>query len=232
MTDDANYDDIAALVRAKTKAQAVIVMVFDGKRGDGMAVNVRGGHALSEADKEQLILDAFRSRTNVAMQKDLGVAPRDVAPAEGELKGPPQLRQHRGSTDDADQALLRVTIGDELEAVLKKYEVGGVLLLVSRSAAAWRSVFPTWCGLQPDPEAVLRLRMSSKTPEAQDDANCTMHLIACVREMCSDYANFYGRLWRQAADALKAQGATIEHTPLARANAVGGRPDPLGGSIE
>jgi hypothetical protein len=59
-----------------------------------------------------------------------------------------------------------------------------------------------------------------------------MHFIACMREMCSDHANFYGRLWRQAADALKAQGATIEHTPLGKMDVVGGRPDPLGGKVE
>jgi Asp-tRNA(Asn)/Glu-tRNA(Gln) amidotransferase A subunit family amidase len=50
--------------------------------------------------------------------------------------------------------------------------------------------------------------------------------------MCSDYANFYGRLWRQAVDALKAQGATVEHVRLGKVPAVGGRPDPMGGKVE
>jgi hypothetical protein len=229
MTDDANYDDVAALVRHKTKAQAVVVMVIDGKRGSGMAVGVRNGHTLSPAERDQMMLDVMRSHGSAAMQRDLGVEPRAVAPAAGE-KGLPQLRQHRGPNDGDDQVLLRQIIGDELEAVLKKYEVGGVLLLVSRTAAAWRSVFPAWCGLQPDPVHVLRLRMGTKVPEV--DADATMQLIASVREMCSDYANFYGRLWRQAVDALKAQGATVEHVPLGQANAVGGRPDPMGGKVE
>lgn len=230
--DDANYDDIAALVRHKTKAQAVLLMVIDGKRGSGMAATVRGNHSLSEADKENLMLELFQKRGASAMQKDLGVAPRAVAPAQGEIKSAPKLELHRHATDSEDQVLLRQVIGDEVEAVLKKYDVGGALMLVSRDSASWRSVFPSWCGLQPDPVTVLRLRMSSKTPEAQRDADCTMHFIATLREMCSDYANFYGRLWRQAVDALKVQGGTVEHRPLAKADAVGGRPDPMGGGVE
>jgi hypothetical protein len=95
---EANYDDAAALVRVKTKAQAVIVMVIDGKRGSGWAVNVRGAQ-LTEADKEQLFLDVVRSRQSAAMQKDLGVAPRNVAPAEGErcaaAAASPRLKRRR-----------------------------------------------------------------------------------------------------------------------------------------
>jgi len=233
MTYDAgNYDDIAALVRHKTQARAVMVVVIDGKRGGGMAVCARGGGAMSEADKMQMMLDMFRSHESAAVAADLGLEPRGVAPAEGEVKGPPRMRQHRGLNDDDDQMHLRQVVGDELEAVLRKYDAGGVLLLSSRTAAAWRSVFPSWCGLQPDPQAVLRLRINSRTPEAQANADATMHFIAAVREMCSDYANFYGRLWRQAVDALKAQGAEVEHTPLGRAPGVGGRPDPMGGKVE
>lgn len=229
--DDANYDDLAALVRHKAMAEAVVMFVVGGKRGSGTAVVVKG-HTLSEGEKESLMMDLFQKQGAAALQGSLGVAPRDIAPAEGEIKGLPKMQHHRYPSDSDDQVLLRETVGDELEAVCKKYDVGGAFTLVSRECAAWRSVFPSWCGLQPDPVTVLRVRMSSKTPEDARNADSTMHFIGAVRELASDYASLYGRIWRQVADTLKSQGATIEHRNLARADAVGGRPDPLGGKVQ
>lgn len=229
--DEATYDDMAALVRHRTKATAVLVFVIDGKRGSGQAVNVRGG-SLTEADKDKLMLDIVRVHASKAEQRAKGVEPRGVLPATGEVKGLPKLHEHSSPNDDPEQAHLRGPVADEIEAVCKKYDVGGVLLLVSKTSASWRSVFPSWCGLQPDPVHVLRLRMNSRTPEAKENADSTMHFIATVREMCSDYANFYGRLWRQAVDAIKAQGGAVEHAPHGGGKGVGGRPDPMGGGVE
>lgn len=39
---DADYNDIGALVRHKTEANVVVVVVVDGKRGSGFSVRVRG----------------------------------------------------------------------------------------------------------------------------------------------------------------------------------------------
>jgi hypothetical protein len=224
---EGNYDDIAALVRHKTQAQAVVVMVFGGKRGNGHAIRV-AGKALTREESDALFSDIMRNAMGSAEQRRLGMAKREVAPAGGEPVSPPKLQWHHPHDDDA-QRLLRESVADEIESVCKKYGVGGVMLLCSRTAAAWRTIFPEWCGLQPDPVHVLRLRMSSSKP---DDASCTLAFIANIREMCSDYANLYGRLWRQAVDALHAQGATVEHHPWNDGATVGGRPDPMGGKVE
>lgn len=176
-----------------------------------------------------MLVELLQGRAARAQQRRLGVEPRDVPPAQGEIKGLPNLDLHHPN-DNPEQAHLRTVVADELEALCQKYEVGGVFALVSREAAAWRSVFPAWGGIVPDPVHGMRVRFSSK--DGDDRGSLTMHFIAAVREMCSDYANFYGRLWRQVADVLKAQGATIEHTPIGAARTVGGRPDPLGGQTE
>lgn len=228
MTRQANYDDVAALVRKRTEAEAVLVVVIGGKRGGGMAVQVRGKH-LTDAEREDVILAIMRGQMTEAAQRQLGLEARDVAPAGGEIKGPPKLGAHHPN-DNPEQAYLRVAVADELEAVCKKYDVGGVFALVGRQAAAWRTVFPTWVGIQPDPEHVLRVKFSSR--DGDDVGSNTMFYIGAVREMCSDYANLFGRLWRQVSDTLRAQGATIEHTPLGAARTVGGRPDPLGGQSD
>lgn len=131
--------------------------------------------------------------------------------------------------DTDDQKHLREVISAEIKAVMDKYEVGGAVLLASRDSASWLTVFPVWSGLQPDPVHGMRLRINSKTPEAQANADATLGLIMNIRDMCSDYANFYGRFFRQAKDALATQGATIEHEAF---DADGNRPDPMGGKVE
>lgn len=225
-----DYSDVAALVRQKTQANAVVLMVFGGKRGSGTAVRVQGKQ-LSAEESDQLFVEILQNSMASAEQRKLGLAKRDVAPAGGDLRSAPKLGTHQPNDSD-DQRLLREVIADEVEAVFKKYDVSGAVMLCSRTAAAWRSIFASWSGLQPDPVHVLRLRMRSKTHEDQENGESTMHMIASLREMCSDYANLYGRLWRQAVDALRAQGATVEHRPWNDGETVGGRPDPLGGKVE
>jgi hypothetical protein len=120
-------------------------------------------------------------------------------------------------TDDTDQKRLRQTISDEIHAIMDKHGVGGVVMLVSRESASWRMVFPDWSGLQPDPSqpgTPLRLRLSSKTPEARQAADSTMHLIASIRDMSSDCVNAFGRLFRAAELELQKQGSGIDHKPF------------------
>jgi hypothetical protein len=229
MTADANYDDLAALIRHKADAQAVLLFVVDGKRGSGVAVYGRGRGALSGAQRDDMMLAMFRGQMSEAEQKRMGVVPRDVPPAEGEVKGLPKLEQHSLPTDAPEQAHLRLQVADEVEAVFRKYDVGGTVLLISKVASAWRTILPPWIGLKPDPVHVLRVKTSSKNPGETD---LTLHFIACVREMSSDYANFYGRIWRQVVSALEKQGAIVEHMPLGEKVGVGGRPDPLGGKVD
>ena len=131
--------------------------------------------------------------------------------------------------DTDDQKHLREVVSAEIKAIMDKHEVGGAVLLASRESASWLTVFPVWSGLQLDPVHGMRLRINSKTPESQAVANATMGLIMNIREMCSDYANLYGRLFRQAKDALAQQGSTIEHTSFEDGE---GRPDPMGGRVE
>lgn len=140
------------------------------------------------------------------------------------------MTKKRTEHDDDGQRFLREQVAEEIKEILTKHNLGGVVLLVSETAASWTTVHPKWSGLQPDPVYGVRLRMGRKVPHVNTDA--TMHLIASIREMCGDYSNFYGRLWRMAVDALTKSGVTVEHKPLARRESVGGRPDPFGGETE
>lgn len=118
---------------------------------------------------------------------------------------------------DEHRRHLEEVVIPELRAVMAKHEVGGVLLLAGREASAWRIVMPAWSGLQledaPDGsgKAYARLRLNSRTPEARAQSNSTLGMIAHVRDMASDVTNLYGALLRQAKDALKAQGASVNY---------------------
>jgi hypothetical protein len=116
--------------------------------------------------------------------------------------------------NDNDQNRLRNLVSAELKAVLDKHDVAGVVLVISRDSAAWLTVFPKWSGLQRDPVHGARLRINSKTPEAKAQGDSTMHMIVSIRDMCGEYHNVFGRMFRQARDALRAQGAVVEHKPF------------------
>lgn len=227
---EGNYDDLAALVRHKAEAEMVLLVIIDGKRGSGSAVRVKG-RDLSLEEQDEMFADTMRNVSVRAKQRQLGIDARGVKPAPkpgDEIKGTPKLHAHVPDDSEA-QRLIRDQVSGELEAVCKRYDVGGAFILVSKDAASWRSVFPSWCGLQPDPVHVLRLRLRSHTPEERENSDSTMHFVAAMREMCSEYANLYGRIWRQAVDALKAKGATVEHASWDKRAS---RIDPLGGEIE
>lgn len=127
--------------------------------------------------------------------------------------------------DTEDQKRLRVTVADEIQAVMDKHEVGGVVLLCSRESAAVHGV-----GLQPRPgredkSPGARLRIHSRTLESRAQADSTMGLIANLREMSADVANLFGHLWRAAKRELERQGAEIEHEPFSGTRGIfpGGR---------
>lgn len=109
---------------------------------------------------------------------------------------------------------LRVTVGDELEAVMKRHGVGGIVLLSSTSASSWRFVFPEWSCMQPDEKYGMRLRANSKEPGTHERLEATMHMIGSLRDMAADFGNVMGRMFRITRDALEAQGAVVEHHPF------------------
>lgn len=118
--------------------------------------------------------------------------------------------------NDEEERRLRVTVSDEIQAVMDRHQVGGVVLLSSPIASSWRIVFPKWSGLQYDPQSgEMRLRLNSREPGAQEKANATVGHIACLRDMASDCANIFGRVYRTAKAALEQQGCVVEHTPFA-----------------
>lgn len=128
-----------------------------------------------------------------------------------------------------DRQRLTEVVHAEIEAVMKKHDVGGVVLVVSPESAAWLTVLPNWSGLQPDAVHGLRVQLSSRDRNAHDRAEATKHLIACIKDMCGDYANFYGRMFRQVKAAIEASGGVVEHVAFKDA---AHRPDPMGGKVD
>jgi hypothetical protein len=130
-----------------------------------------------------------------------------------------------GVDETEDSKHLRSVVGAEIQAVMDKHEVGGVVMLCSRESAAWITVFAKWSGLQEDAVHGMRVRFNSKLPDAQARVDSTMGLIANLRDMCSDYANVFRSVYQQVVDSLEKQGAVVEHKPLSARRR---RPDPMG----
>jgi hypothetical protein len=110
--------------------------------------------------------------------------------------------------DTDDQRKLRA-LTEELTALMRKHEVGGVVILSSRESAAWLFEIPKWAGLT-DEGVGLRVRISSRTPALRAVADSTMHMVGTIRDMALDVATLFDVLWRNVEDQLGGPGS-IQH---------------------
>jgi len=124
--------------------------------------------------------------------------------------------------DDADQHKLRTTIADEVERILKKYDLGGVVVLVSKESAAWRFVLPKWAMLAPHPDGFV-LQVRGSTESGRRATESTIHMISSIRSICGDWSSFFGRLHKQIKEQM---GDSLVDPPFGGTDS---RPDKLGG---
>lgn len=125
-----------------------------------------------------------------------------------------------------DQAEL-IAFAEELEALMAARGVGGTLMLVSPTAAAWRHVLPEWAAIVPNEKRggwIVQIRGS--TPAGHERTEATMHFLGVLRDMARDCTELFGRCFRMAKMQIEMGGGEVDHAPFA-----GGaeRPDPMGG---
>lgn len=101
-----------------------------------------------------------------------------------------------------DQKRLRA-ITDEVDAILKKHDVGGIALIVTKESAAWAHNLPTWVDVVETPHGV---QIKFRAPFQANRVEQTMHALGCLRDMASDCVNIYGRLFRLGRHQLKEIG--------------------------
>lgn len=105
---------------------------------------------------------------------------------------------------EQDEETRLQAITDEVEAVLRKHDVGGVVLIASNGCAAWAHSIPTDVDLYDTP---IGLRVAIREPLDTGRAHQTMHVLGCLRDMANDCNSIYGRLYRMARNQLHDMGA-------------------------
>jgi hypothetical protein len=121
--------------------------------------------------------------------------------------------------DSDDQRRLRNVVAEEIEAIMVKHDVGGVVFLASKASGAWRFVLPKWSVLQLEGGMRMRFKGTTRTPEGRDLFESTLHYVLCVRDMSRDCAALYADLFRCIEQGLP-PGA-IEHSNPFRGFGVG-----------
>lgn len=139
----------------------------------------------------------------------------------------PELPAEPGRDFDPNKDEL-LTIGDEAARVFARYNCGGVLLIVSKQAFSWKIVIPRWSGLRlemlPGGRAQFRLRINSKTPDAQRIADATVGLIVNLRDMANEVGDLFAQQYKHVKRALEASGARVEHRPFGGGHGILDRP--------
>lgn len=133
-------------------------------------------------------------------------------------------------TDSEDQRRLRLTISDEIEAILKKHDVGGVIMLASPESASWRIVLPSWSYLADMGKGfALRIKIKKEEPSTTARTESTLHMIGSFRDLGQECVNVFGRMFRVAKMQIANHGGELEHTPFGDGKQ---RMDPQGGKSD
>lgn len=108
--------------------------------------------------------------------------------------------------DTDDQKHLREVVLEEVEAVMRKHQCGGVVLINSFESAAWRYVLPEWGGLSnqsTDAGMAMRMRIRAKSDPKQADA--TMGFIKSIRDFAGQVHELFDQLWERAVKEIGVQ---------------------------
>lgn len=190
-----------------------------------------GGPAAPECIRFQRLMIADAEKMRDALQKRFHgrplIAYQDVRieiiammdEMEGKTPTPAAAPTEQLSEADAAEAKRITAVRDELEAVMRKHDLGGVVVLSSMKLGTWVAVIPEWSQLVHTPTGEagvsdLFFRADGSTPEALERFNATMSLVALIRDACSDYVNVFGKLFRHAKQFVEQQGVTVDSKPF------------------
>lgn len=118
---------------------------------------------------------------------------------------------------------------DEIEPILRRHNVGAVVLLASPEAASWRIVDPSWSTLEHHEAGIIGVRVNTKTTDWLARSEATLHMVGSFRDMAHDVAEMFGRIFRAASAGVARLGGAVDHAPFGGGRA---RPDPYGGKVE
>jgi hypothetical protein len=107
---------------------------------------------------------------------------------------------------------------DEIEAVLRRRQLAGNVVLASSTHAAFRFVLPEWSGVQFETPERLRVRMKAGERE---HGSSTMHLVLSLRDLVTHQAAMLIHLAETVLAKLAEHGVEVDHAPF-------GGPEPRG----
>lgn len=86
---------------------------------------------------------------------------------------------------------------NEIDAVLKRYDIGGAMNLVSQTHGEFLISFPTWSGItkELDENGVERVRVRIKGKGEQEKAEGTVHLIVSNLQMFDHMSELFKNLF-------------------------------------
>lgn len=108
--------------------------------------------------------------------------------------------------DDEAQQWLRNKVAQDIEDVMVRHSVGGVVLLASKEAAAWRFVIPSWAGLYREGPNGWRFRWKK---EQRAKADLTAQLVLAIRDLAMHSAAYFYDLAKQLESSVE-----IDHEPI------------------
>lgn len=109
--------------------------------------------------------------------------------------------------DSAAQKWLRNKVAQDVEDVMERHSVGGVVLLASKEASAWRIIIiPSWVGLSREGPDAWRFRWKK---EERAKADLTAHFVMALRDVAMHVATLFYDLSKQLNTLVE-----IDHDPL------------------
>lgn len=97
---------------------------------------------------------------------------------------------------------------DELDAVLRKHECGGVMVIASKERAAWRVSFPEWSSVYQESDNRMRVRLRSKDHNTGEQS---LHFLLATRDILNMVSRQFRAMSAGVLAALKEKGINVDH---------------------
>lgn len=100
----------------------------------------------------------------------------------------------------------------EIVAVMRKHDMGGNIVLASRTHAGFRTVFPEWCTIKPlESGRGVHIKLSSNDREGSD---ASLHCVLSMTDLTTLVAVQLQRVGGIVLEKLKAVGVVVDHQPF------------------
>lgn len=98
-------------------------------------------------------------------------------------------------------------VADELQAILTREDLGGIVIVMTEDRLMWRPVLPSWIAAVFDDKDNLHVTLGTLSPEQRLLSNRTVGCLKALHDAAATAADFFGELLAEVLVRVQANEA-------------------------